>query len=49
MKILWPVCLLLILTACKEPEAPAQIIRPAQVWTVKEQTTISNTTYSGEI
>ncbi|MEW6765047.1 MAG: efflux RND transporter periplasmic adaptor subunit [Pseudomonadota bacterium] len=49
MKKLLPLVLLLALSACKEPEPPAQVIRPAQVWTVGEQSTIGATTFSGEI
>lgn len=43
-----PLLLLLTLGACKEPEIPAAVIRPAQVWTVSDQATSSGVTYSGE-
>lgn len=42
-------CLFLSLSACKEPEVSTVLIRPAQVWTVSDQTTTSSVTYSGEI
>ncbi|MEB4592316.1 efflux RND transporter periplasmic adaptor subunit [Candidatus Thiothrix sp. Deng01] len=44
-----PFCLLLALAACKEPATEADIIRPAQVWTVDNQQTAASVTYSGEI
>lgn len=43
-----PLLLLLVLTACKEPETTTQTIRPAQVWTVSDQTTPATLTWSGE-
>lgn len=43
-----PLFLLLTLTACKEPETTTQVIRPAQVWTVSDQTTATTLTWSGE-
>ena len=49
MKKIIPLLLLLTLGACKEPEIPATVIRPAQVWTVSDQATTRNgVTYSGE-
>ncbi|MEW6728282.1 MAG: efflux RND transporter periplasmic adaptor subunit [Halothiobacillaceae bacterium] len=41
--------LLSTLTACKEPEAPREVIRPAQVWTVSEQAAAAATAYSGTV
>ncbi|MDD5392599.1 MAG: efflux RND transporter periplasmic adaptor subunit [Thiothrix sp.] len=49
MKRILLLALLASLAACKESEAPAAPIRPAQVWTVTDQTTASNVSYSGEI
>lgn len=49
MKRILLLALLASLAACKESEAPATTIRPAQVWTVNDQTTASNVSYSGEI
>ena len=44
-----PLLCLLALSACKEPETPAVVIRPAQVWTVSDHASgSSNITYSGE-
>ncbi len=49
MKKLLPLILLLALSACKEQEQPAQVIRPAQVWTVDAQQVATSATFSGEI
>ncbi len=49
MRRLLPLALLLSLSACKEPEPPAQVIRPAQVWTVTEQAEGATATFSGEV
>lgn len=45
---LLPLLLLLALSACQEPETPTTVIRPAQVWTISDQTTHNSVTYSGE-
>lgn len=44
-----PLALLLALSACKEPEPPREVIRPAQVWTVSDRPAAVETTFSGEI
>lgn len=49
MRRLLPLALLLSLSACKEPEPPAQVIRPAQVWTVSGQAEGVSATFSGEV
>ncbi len=49
MRRLLVIGLLLVLSACKKPEIPAPVIRPAQVWTVNEQANTTKQTYSGEV
>lgn len=44
-----PLVLLLSLAACKEPEPPREVVRPAQIWTVSGQASIAETAYSGEV
>ncbi|MGD9708507.1 MAG: efflux RND transporter periplasmic adaptor subunit [Halothiobacillaceae bacterium] len=44
-----PLVLLLLLAACKEPEPPREVVRPAQVWTVSGQASTAETAYSGEV
>lgn len=41
--------LLTTLAACKEPEPPRAVIRPAQVWTVGEEAVAAETAYSGTV
>ncbi len=44
-----PLLLLLALSACKEPEVPVTVTRPAQIWTISDQATNdTGVTYSGE-
>ncbi len=47
--LLVPLCIMLGLNACKEPETATDNTRPALVWTVGEQGSSAGTTYSGEI
>lgn len=41
--------LLTALAACKEPEPPREVIRPAQIWTVSGQAASAATAYSGTV
>jgi RND family efflux transporter MFP subunit len=49
MKRILLFCLLMPLAACKESPAPAAAIRPAQVWTITDQTAAPSSSFSGEI